>query len=96
MLTPPKFVGLDNYTNLLGDDAVPDGSAEHLLLHGRFGAPRTGPGARPGDDAQPADPRHRLDPDDVLPAAGDVLDGHRDRLALDVQPDRASSITPCP
>ena len=86
LLTAPKLIGLDNYAALLSDDrflkalrntffytivSVPIGLA--LALGMALGA-------------QPEDPRHRLHPDRLLPAGGDLDDRHRPRLAVDLQP----------
>ena len=67
---------------------VPQGAPQHGLLHDRVRP--AGPGPRPGPrhGAQPADPGDRLDPHRVLPAARDLGDRDRARLALDLQPDR--------
>ena len=60
------------------------GAAEHHLLHGALRAPGHGPRAAPGHGPQPGHPGHRLDPDDVLPAAGHLDGRGRPGVALDL------------
>ena len=76
LLTAPSFVGLDNYTPSWRDDRFLAGPPQHVLLHGDVRADRARHRPRPGARAQPADPRHRLDPDRLLPA-GRHLDDRR-------------------
>ena len=67
--------------------AVPDRAPQHRrstrCCRCRSGmVARAGPRAR----AQPAAPRHRVDPDGVLPAGRDLDDRGRPRLGVDLQP----------
>ena len=93
LLTPPQFVGLDNFVNLVNDPRFLvslRNTAFYTLLSVPIGH---GAGARPRAGAQPAAARDRADPHGLLPAGRDLGDRRRARLGVDLQPRRAGCST---